>query len=130
MERLGRARFEMFCVDSASNKRRRYLISLRPLEAIGEGYEVVLRWGRIADELTTRVQRFGTADAAWKLVRSVLKLRARHGYVVARVEPVEPLMSWIRAESFPFDPLPDDQPTLFDDLPPDEDDDDGQMNLF
>jgi predicted DNA-binding WGR domain protein len=128
MER--RTRIEMFCVEPVSNKRRRYLVLLRPPATFGDSYEVVSRWGRIGEDLATRVERFADAESALKHAKGIVRLRVKHGYVVVRVEPSHPLQEWMASESFPFEPLPDNQPTLFEDLPPDDGDDDRQMSLF
>lgn len=120
----------MFCVDPASNKRRRYLVMLRSPEGKEGGYEVVSRWGRIGESLSERVERFQNAETALKHVKRILRLRVQHGYVLARVDPRRhPLWEWLDAESFPFEPLPDSQRTLFEDFPPPEEDDQ-QLTLF
>lgn len=123
-------RVEMFCVDVASNKQRRYLVLLRSPEE-GEGfYEVISRWGRIGESLSERVERFQDAEMALKHVKSILRLRVQHGYALARVDPKNhPLGEWLHAESFPFEPLPYSQRTLFEDFPPPEGDDE-QLTLF
>ena len=132
MERLHRLRIEMFCVEPVANRRRRYLVLLRPPAAVGDPYEVVSRWGRIGEDLKELVERFEDAEAALKHAKAIVRLRVKHGYVITRVDPNHPLTHWIESESLPFEPLPDDQPTLFDDAPQDteEDDDETQMNLF
>jgi len=130
MEQIDRARIEMFCVDPALNKRKRYLVTFCSPTASGDFYTVALRWGRIGGETKEHVKRFENAVDAIKCVKGIVRLRARHGYVVVRVEPIRLLEAWLIAEAIPFEPLPDNQPTLFDDLPPSEEENDEQLSLF
>jgi hypothetical protein len=99
-------------IDPRENRVRRYVIALA-FDATADGpYSVTSQWGRHGWFLRDVCFRAVDLDTALAQMKTTLKRRKAHGYVVTHVDDGHPLARWLVDEGLPTERV-DEPPRLF-----------------